>query len=57
MLRHLGWSQAADEIIKSIEATISEGYVTYDFARLMPNSTQLRCSEFGEKIISNMNRA
>ena len=57
MLRHLGWAQAADEIIKSIEATISEGYVTYDFARLMPNSTQLRCSEFGEKIISNMNRA
>ena len=57
MLRHLGWAQAADEIIESIEATISEGYVTYDFARLMPNSTQLRCSEFGEKMISNMNRA
>ena len=55
MLRHLGWAQAADKIIESIEATISEGYVTYDFARLMPNSTQLQCSEFGEKIISNMN--
>ena len=54
MLRHLGWTTAADEIIESIEATISEGYVTYDFARLMPNSTQLQCSEFGEKMISNM---
>ena len=57
MLRHLGWGQAADEIIESIEATISEGYVTYDFARLMPDSTQLQCSEFGEKMISNMNRS
>lgn len=55
MLRHLGWAEAADEIIESIEATISAGHVTYDFARLMPNSTQLQCSEFGEKIISNMN--
>ena len=44
MLRHLGWVEAADLIIKSIEKTISEKNVTYDFARLMDDANQVSCS-------------
>lgn len=54
MLRHLGWSQAADHIITGIEKAISDKTVTYDFERLMPGATLLSCSEFAKKIATNM---
>ena len=54
MLRHLGWVEAADLIIKSIEKTISEKNVTYDFARLMDDANQVSCSGFGNYLIKNM---
>ena len=55
MLRYMGWSEAADLIVKSMDATIQKKTVTYDFARLMGNITPVKCSEFGNKLIKNMN--
>jgi len=54
MLRHLGWSEAADLIIKGMDASIKAKTVTYDFERLMDGATLLKCSEFGDAIIKNM---
>ncbi len=54
MLRHLGWNEAADLIISSMGKTIGEKTVTYDFERLMDGATLLKCSEFGDALISNM---
>lgn len=54
MLRHLGWHEAADLIIKAMEKTISAKTVTYDFARLMEGATEVKCSEFGDLLIKNM---
>ena len=54
MLRHMGWTEAADLIIQGIEGAIMEGKVTYDFARLMKNATLLSCSEFGDATIAAM---
>jgi isocitrate dehydrogenase len=54
MLRHLGWIEAADLIIKGVEASIAAKTVTYDFERLMQNATKVTCSGFGEAIIQNM---
>ncbi|HJM45321.1 MAG TPA: isocitrate/isopropylmalate family dehydrogenase, partial [Candidatus Poseidoniaceae archaeon] len=54
MLRYLGWSEAADLIIKGMEGAISAKTVTYDFERLMNDAKLLKCSEFGEAIISHM---
>ncbi len=54
MLRHLGWYEAADLIIKGMEGAIAAGTVTYDFARLMDSATELSCSAFGEAMISSM---
>jgi isocitrate dehydrogenase len=54
MFRHLGWTEAADLIIQSIEKTIAEKLVTYDFARLMEGATELKSSEFGDALIKNM---
>ncbi|AMA74785.1 isocitrate dehydrogenase [Aneurinibacillus sp. XH2] len=54
MLRHLGWTEAADLVISAIEKTISSKQVTYDFARLMEGATELKCSEFGDALIKNM---
>ena len=54
MLRHLGWLEAADLIIKSMEAAIGDKAVTYDFARLMEGSTEVSCSAFGEAMIARM---
>ena len=54
MLRHLGWVEAADAIIRSMEKTIESKVVTYDFARLMQGATQVPCSKFGEALIANM---
>jgi isocitrate dehydrogenase len=54
MLRHLGWTEAADLIVKGMSAAIAAQTVTYDLERLMPGATLLSCSEFGDAIISNM---
>jgi len=54
MLRHLGWTEAADLIIKGVNGAIDSKRVTYDFARLMEGSTEIRCSEFGDNIIAHM---
>ena len=54
MLRHMGWFEAADLIISSMEKAIQTGHVTYDFARLLPGSTQVSCSGFGQVMIDNM---
>ena len=54
MLRYLGWNEAADLIVKGLEQTIANRVVTYDFARLMDEPTEVKCSEFGAAIIENM---
>ena len=54
MLRHMGWTDAADLIVKGMEGAISAKTVTYDFERLMDDAQLLKCSEFGEAIISHM---
>lgn len=54
MLRHLGWKEAADLIIKSMEAAIAAKIVTYDFARLMEGATEVKCSAFGQAMIERM---
>lgn len=54
MLRHMGWAEAAELIVKGVEGAISAKTVTYDFERLMPDAKLLRCSEFGDAIISHM---
>ncbi len=54
MLRHLGWKEAADLIIKSMEAAIADKIVTYDFARLMEGAKEVKCSEFGQAMIERM---
>jgi len=54
MLRYLGWTEAADLIIKGMEQTILNKTVTYDFERLMDGATKVSCSEFGTKIVENM---
>ena len=54
MLRHMGWIEAADKIIESMEAAILSKRVTYDFARLMDGATQVSCSGFGQVMIEHM---
>jgi len=54
MLRHMGWTEAADAIVRSIEAAIGDKVVTYDFARLMDNAKQVSCSGFGQAMIERM---
>ena len=54
LLRHLGWTEAADLILKSISKTIGQKIVTYDFARLMDNPTQVGTTAFGDALIANM---
>ncbi len=54
MLRHMGWDEAADLILSSVEKTIGQKLVTYDFERLMEGATLLSCSEFGQALIENM---
>ena len=54
MLRHMGWFEAADLVISSMEKSISSKQVTYDFARLMDGATQMSCSGFGEVMIAHM---
>jgi len=54
MLRHMGWLEPADLILRSMEKAIANKTVTYDFARLLPGSTQLSCSGFGAAMIAQM---
>ncbi|AQY51295.1 isocitrate dehydrogenase [Listeria weihenstephanensis FSL R9-0317] len=53
LLEHIGWGEAADLIIKSMEKTIADKTVTYDFARLMDGATEVKCSEFADALIRN----
>jgi isocitrate dehydrogenase len=54
MLEFMGWQEAADMIVAAIDRTIGQKRVTYDFERLMPGSTLLKCSEFADALIENM---
>jgi len=54
MFRYMGWTEAADLIVRSLEKTIRAGVVTYDFARLMESAREVRCSEFGKALVGNM---
>ncbi len=54
MFRYLGWVEVADLILKGINGAIGSKRVTYDFARMMPGATELKCSEFGDNIIAHM---
>jgi len=54
MFRYMGWTEAADLIVKGMETTIANKQVTYDFHRLMEGATLLKCSEFGQAVAENM---
>ncbi|MGI9528376.1 MAG: NADP-dependent isocitrate dehydrogenase [Acidimicrobiia bacterium] len=54
MLRYLGWGEAADLIVKGMESAIGDQIVTYDFARLMENPTEVSCSAFGQAVVDRM---
>ncbi len=54
MLRHMGWTEAADLVIKGMESAIADKQVTYDFARLMDGAHEVSCSEFGDAMIERM---
>jgi isocitrate dehydrogenase len=54
MLRHLGWTEAADLILRGLNGAIGSRRVTYDFARLMEGATEIACSAFGDNIIEHM---
>jgi isocitrate dehydrogenase len=54
MLRYLGWTEAADLVIASIDKTIKDKIVTYDFARMMDGATEVKCSEFADAMIERM---
>ncbi|MYL62802.1 NADP-dependent isocitrate dehydrogenase [Bacillus hwajinpoensis] len=55
MLEHIGWNEAAKLVLDSMEKTIANKVVTYDFARLMDGATEVKTSEFGDELINNMN--
>ena len=54
MLRYMGWNEAADAIIAAMDKAIGSKYVTYDFARLMEGATEVKCSEFADRLIAAM---
>jgi isocitrate dehydrogenase len=54
MFEHLGWRDAANDIVRALEATIAEKIVTYDFARLMEGATEVKCSEFASAIVDRL---
>ncbi|WP_020563805.1 NADP-dependent isocitrate dehydrogenase [Methylosarcina fibrata] len=54
MLRYMGWTEAADALIRAMDAAIAGKKVTYDFARLMENATEVKCSEFADVLIDNL---
>jgi isocitrate dehydrogenase len=53
MFRHMGWTEAADLIVKGMEGAIAAKTVTYDFARLMDGAKEVKCSEFGDAVVAN----
>jgi isocitrate dehydrogenase len=54
MFRYMGWTEAADLIVKGLKGAIASRNVTYDFARLMQGATEIKCSEFGDNVIAHM---
>jgi len=54
MFEHLGWQDAADDIVRAVESTIGDKIVTYDFARLMDGATEVKCSEFASAIVDRL---
>ena len=54
MFRYLGWTEVADMLIKAMDRTIEDRIVTYDFARLMDNAKEVKCSEFGTALIERL---
>ena len=54
MLEHMGWLEAAELIVNSLQKSINQKIVTYDFARLMEGATEVKCSEFGDQLIKNL---
>ena len=54
MLRYMGWTEAADRILKGMDGAINAKTVTYDFARQMEGAKEVKCSEFGDAVISKM---
>jgi isocitrate dehydrogenase len=54
MYEHLGWTDAAADIVTALEATIADKVVTYDFARLMDDATEVKCSEFAAAIVDRL---
>jgi isocitrate dehydrogenase len=54
MYEHIGWQDAADDIVRALEATIADKVVTYDFARLMEGATEVKCSEFASAIVDRL---
>jgi isocitrate dehydrogenase len=54
MFEHLGWQSAADMMVRSLEKTIGQKVVTYDFARLMEGAKEVKCSEFADALIANL---
>jgi len=54
MFEHLGWTEAAADIVRALEATIGEGIVTYDFARLTEGATEVKCSEFAAAVVERL---
>jgi len=54
MLRYMGWNEAADLVIRGVDGAIASRQVTYDFARLMPGATEVKCSEFADNIIRHL---
>ena len=54
MFRYMGWNEAADLILSSLDKTIKSRVVTYDFARLMEGAKEVKCSEFGDALVKNM---
>ena len=57
MFRYMGWTEAADLILKGLNGAIASKRVTYDFARLMDGATEIKCSEFGQNVIDHMQHA
>ncbi|MEW5933739.1 MAG: isocitrate/isopropylmalate family dehydrogenase, partial [Bacillota bacterium] len=57
MLRYLGWTEAADLIERGMEATFRQKVFTYDLARLVGGATEVRTSEFADRVVENMRRA
>ncbi|MBZ0089572.1 MAG: NADP-dependent isocitrate dehydrogenase, partial [Thermoanaerobaculia bacterium] len=54
MFRFMGWTEAADQVIRGMDGAIQAGTVTYDFARQMQGAKEVKCSEFGDAVISHM---